>query len=78
MGDRERKYPKRRSRSLENTLLLLLSLEYVVCMDVEIEQMRLEGIEKHDIGILVEDRVEFIHSKISLRPLLNGLHNFDI
>ena len=46
-------------------------------MDVEIEQMRLEGIEKHDIGILVEDRVEFIHSKISLRPLLNGLHNFD-
>ena len=47
------------------------------CLDDEIEQMRSEGIEKFDIGIFVEVRVEFVHSKISLRPLLNGLHNFD-
>ncbi len=46
-------------------------------MDVEIERMRGEGVENSDIGIYVEERVEFIHSRISLRPLLNGLHNFD-
>ena len=77
MDDREREYYRKRNRILEYTFLILLTCNYVECMDVEIEQMRLEGIEKHDVGIFVEHMVEFIHSKISLRPLLNGLHNFD-
>ena len=76
----ERKYAqrsKRRHGGLKLALVFCLILELVNCMDVEIENMRREGIERHEIGFFVEDRVEFVHSKISLRPLLNGLHNFD-
>ncbi len=46
-------------------------------MDIEIERMRNDGVESADIGLFIEERVEFIHSRISLRPLMNGLHNFE-
>jgi len=42
-------------------------------IDVEIENMRKEGLKKHDISIFVEERVEYIHSKIALRPLFVGI-----
>ena len=75
----EREYLSKRGRGIGPLLILLLMImfECIACLDDEIDQMRKEGIEKFDIGIFVEVRVEFVHSKISLRPLLNGLHNFD-
>ena len=35
--------------------------------------MRLEGIEKHDISIYIEERVEYVHSRISLKPIITGI-----
>ena len=35
--------------------------------------MRQEGIENYDISIFVEERVEYIHSRIPLRPLITGI-----
>jgi len=35
--------------------------------------MRSEGFGKHDISLFVEERVEFIHSRIQLQPLLTSI-----
>jgi len=37
--------------------------------------MRNEGLKKHDISIFVEEKVEYIHSKIILRPLIVGIEH---
>jgi len=58
-------------------LLLVCKIKESCCLDSVIEQIRQEGIEKLDIGVMLEERVEFIHSKIALRPMLNSIHNFD-
>jgi len=46
-------------------------------LDTEIEEMRLEGLEKHDISIFVEEKVEYIHSRISLKHMIVGLEHVD-
>jgi len=35
--------------------------------------MRKEGLKKHDISVFVEERVEYIHSKVNLRPVILGI-----
>ncbi len=35
--------------------------------------MREEGLEKHDISIYVEEKIEYVHSRIALAPLVNGI-----
>ncbi len=35
--------------------------------------MRLESFERHDISVFVEIRVEYVHSRISLKPLITGV-----
>ena len=41
--------------------------------DTEIDNMRQEGFEKHDISIYTEERVEYIHSRITLQPLISSI-----
>jgi hypothetical protein len=41
--------------------------------DTEIDNMRQEGFEKHDISIYAEERVEYIHSRITLQPLISSI-----
>jgi hypothetical protein len=45
--------------------------------EIEIEQMRKNGANKYDISILYEEKTEFLHSRITLRPLALGFHNFE-
>jgi len=37
--------------------------------------MRREGLAKHDISVYVEERVEYIHSRIALKPLVTGIEH---
>jgi len=53
--------------------LSTLFLPITKSLDTEIEKMRKENIRKHDISIFVEERVEYIHSRITLRPLITGI-----
>ncbi len=46
-------------------------------IDDEIELIRREGVDKFDISIIVEERVDFIHTRITMRPLIMGLLNFE-
>ena len=49
----------------------------VVCtvdtLDAEINEMRREGLEYHDISIFAEERVEYVHSRVALKPILIGI-----
>jgi len=73
------KHEPKRSRGLVPYFLLIPILLYFVKsvngLDSEIESMREEGLQKFDISVYIEERVEFIHSKIDLKPLLNGIRN---
>ena len=76
----ERKYSKKRKPTNRKLIVTLLILTFSQCsngIDDEIEQIRREGVEKFDISILVEEKAEFIHSRITLRPLMLGLANFE-
>ena len=55
------------------TFIVILNLSQTESFDVEIENMRQEGLEKFDISIFAEERVEYIHSRISLKPLINSI-----
>ena len=55
------------------TLFMILSVSQTGGFDVEIENMRQEGLEKFDISIFAEERVEYIHSRITLKPLINSI-----
>ena len=56
------------------SFIILTQLLYDVnSLDIEIENMRREGLEKHDVSIFVEERVEYIHSRILLGPLITGI-----
>ncbi len=46
-------------------------------LDTEIEDMRLEGLEKHDISLFIEEKVVYIHSRISLKNLITGIEHAD-
>ena len=62
------------SRGLGLCLVILFTfLKVSHAFDTEIENMRQEGLEKHDISIFVEERVEYIHSRITLLPLINSV-----
>jgi len=54
-------------------LLIYFFLTTTKALDTEIEYMRSEGFGKHDISLFVEERVEFIHSRIQLQPLLTSI-----
>jgi hypothetical protein len=41
--------------------------------DTEIENMRQEGLEKHNISIFVEEREFYIHSRIVLHQVLSSV-----
>jgi len=56
---------------------MILLIYNVDGIDDEIELIRKEGIDKFDISILTEERVDFIHTRITLRPLILGLINFE-
>ena len=55
------------------TLFMILNVSQTGGFDVEIENMRQEGLEKFDISIFAEERVEYIHSRITLKPLINSI-----
>ena len=35
--------------------------------------MRREGLEYHDISIYIEEKVEYVHSRIALKPIITGI-----
>ncbi len=37
--------------------------------------MREDGLERHDVSMYVEEKVDYIHSRIALKPLINGLEH---
>jgi len=69
------KWAFRKHRNLNIIFLIIVILEFsrVKSFDSEIEEMRSEEMEKHDISIFVEIKVEYIHSRITLVPLIAGL-----
>lgn len=58
-------------------IILVLLLNYVNSIDDEIELIRREGIDKFDVSIVIEERVDFLHTRVTLRPLILGLLNFE-
>ena len=68
-------HSSKRGVSLAVTFLLIMSLNVRLAggFDVEIENMRQEGLEKFDISIFAEERVEYIHSRITLKPLITSI-----
>ncbi len=68
-----------RGRCRNVTILIILIVHIIhtsVSLDTQIAEMRQEGLEKHDISIFVEERVEYIHSRIDLKPLIVGVEQF--
>jgi len=53
--------------------MLLVVVVKANCLDLEIEDMRLDGPERHDISIFIETSTEYIHSRIFLKPLITGI-----
>jgi len=51
-------------------VVLVLQTE---CFDKALERMKLEGHYDHDIDIYIERRINFLHSRIDLRPTQDGL-----
>ena len=75
MDDGEYKRVTSRSISFSRVVALLLILSTVSSngFDTEIEIMRREGLERFDISIFVEERIEYIHSRITLKPLITSI-----
>jgi len=88
MEDGEHERRGRRSRGVKPCLLTLtlkfLLLTYyfasVSSLDIALENMRRQDIVvEHDVSIFVEKKIEYIHSRISLKPLISGLeHGFKL
>ena len=57
-------------------ILFVHIIQISVSLDTQIAEMRQEGLERHDISIYVEERVEYIHSRIDLKPLIVGVEQF--
>ncbi len=45
----------------------------VECFDKALERMKLEGHYDHDIDIFIEQKINFLHSRIDLKPTKDGL-----
>ncbi len=57
-------------------ILFVHIIQISVSLDTQIAEMSQEGLERHDISIYVEERVEYIHSRIDLKPLIVGVEQF--
>lgn len=79
MDDGEFRKSTNSKRIIVNRLLLFLLLMQMCVkakgIDAVIESMREEGLEKHDISIFLEEKVEYIHSRIALKPLFTGIEH---
>ena len=73
MDDGKHKTCTNRGLGLSWIILILLNINRVDAFDTEIENMRQEGLERYDISIYVEERVEYIHSRIDLKPLISSI-----
>ena len=49
-------------------LLLVTIVHNSESLDTELNEMRREGLEYHDISIYIEEKVEYVHSRIALKP----------
>lgn len=56
-------------------MLIIVYITHTYALDTEIELMQREGLAKHDISVYVEERVEYIHSRIALKPLITGIEH---
>jgi len=56
-------------------IVIFMKVQEIECLDNLIEDMRLEGLEKHDISIFIEEKVVYIHSRISLKHMLTGIEH---
>ena len=54
-------------------MLINTVVRTVDTLDAEINEMRREGLEYHDISIFAEERVEYVHSRVALKPILIGI-----
>jgi hypothetical protein len=69
---------KRTNRAIALPLILIMiNIAVVVGWTDEIERIVSEGADKFDVTILYEEKVEFLHTRITLRPLSLGIHNFE-
>jgi len=66
-------YSRSRKLGILFFLLLMQSNERVNSIDTEIELMRQGRLEKYDISIFVEEKVQYIHSRIALGSLFQGI-----
>jgi hypothetical protein len=71
------KYIGRTERSLGLalvlTMIMISHISISKSFNIEIENMRHEGLERFDVSIFAEERVAYIHSKISLAQLLSSI-----
>ncbi len=75
MDDGKRKNRSNGGLGLFLTLTLFFSISHVSSFDNELESIRQENIVSHDVSIFIEERVQYIHSRISLKPLINGIEH---
>jgi len=60
---------------LTSFFIFFVAISTVSSIDTELENMRQENIETHDVSIFVEKKIEYIHSRISLKPLISSLEH---
>lgn len=58
-------------------ICIVVQIRSTQSLDIEIEDMRLEGLEKHDVSLFVEEKVIYIHSRISLKHMIIGIEHAD-
>ncbi len=63
------------SKSVKWALLLLAMALLDTCdaFTRALEKTRLDGHDTHDIEIYIEQKIQFIHAKIDLKPTIIGL-----
>jgi len=56
-------------------VVVILSLQIKLCLgfDKALERIKLEGHNDHDIDIFIERKIHFLHSRIDLKPTLDGI-----
>lgn len=73
----ERKHSCHRAVARTHFFVVLVLVGMVDGWMSEIERMTKEGADKYDISIVYEEKVEFLHTRITLRPLTMGVNSFD-
>ncbi len=68
------KHTRRSQRGLGLVVIIvIIQLNITHSFDTELENMRQEGLEKFDISVFVEEKVEYIHSRVTLKPLTSSI-----